>query len=234
MKIRTDVDNYMAELRVWLADTKDQELEEMGAFFSARIGGYEEHMAVWAEAYRRFARALPDGARKILDLGCGTGLELDEIYRLYPDVRVTGVDLCADMLEELRKKHEGKGLRTVCADYFQFDMEGDWDAVLSFESLHHFLPEKKEQLYRRISGALRPGAVFLLGDYIACCEEEEELLRRVYLEKRARFQIPEDRFVHFDIPLTLEHETELLYRAGFCKVSVLDSIEGATIVLAEK
>ncbi len=73
-----------------------------------------------------------------------------------------------------------------------------------------------------------------MGDYIACCDEEEELLRSVYLEKRKRFAIPEHRFVHFDIPLTLEHERELLQDAGFVMEKELDSPDGATILTARK
>ena len=56
-------------------------LEEMGSFFDARLEGYEQHQLDTIEAAREFypftARSLPRqvGAR-ILDLGCGTGLEL--------------------------------------------------------------------------------------------------------------------------------------------------------------
>ena len=55
----------------------------------------------------------------------------------------------------------------------------------------------------------------ILGDYIACCIEEEKLLRSVYLKKRKQSAMPEHCYVHFDIPLTLEHEKELLQNAGF-------------------
>jgi len=73
-----------------------------------------------------------------------------------------------------------------------------------------------------------------LADYIACCDEEEELLRSTYLKRRKQFAIPDDRFVHFDIPLTLAHECELLQNAGFVLGEVLDNPDGATIIIAEK
>lgn len=72
----------------------------------------------------------------------------------------------------------------------------------------------------------------MLGDYIACCDEEEELLRSVYLEKRRQSAIPENRYVHFDIPLTLEHEKELLQNAGFVIEKVVD--DDAMIFVARK
>lgn len=72
----------------------------------------------------------------------------------------------------------------------------------------------------------------ILGDYIVCCDEEEKLLRSVYLKKRKRFAIQENCYVHFDIPLTLEHEKDLLQDVGFVIEKVLDG--NATIIIAEK
>lgn len=235
MVIRENIEKHMQELKAWLAETAEDSLEDMDGFFTKRIDGYEEHMAVWEKAYQRFAELLPEDCEEILDLGCGTGLELDEIWKRNPHVAVTGVDLCGTMLDKLQEKHGDKQLTCVCADYFQHDLgEEAWDAVISFESLHHFLPEKKKELYRKIYCALKSGGAFVLGDYIACCEEEEELLQKVCFEKRKKAQIPEDQFVHFDIPLTLEHELELMRAVGFEEITVADSIAGATLLVAEK
>ena len=91
---------------------------------------------------------------------------------------------------------------------------------VDWKSLSQILKKAKEQ------------GVFIVGDYIACCDEEEELLRTVYLDKRKRSAIPADCYVHFDIPLTLEHEKELLQSAGFVIEKVLDG--NATILIAGK
>ncbi len=229
------IEKYMQDLKQWLRDTADAPLEEMSDFFEKRLDGYEEHMSIWEKSYQIFAEALPSDCRKILDLGCGTGLELDKIWQMNADIDVTGVDLCQGMLNKLLEKHSGRRLTTVCQDYFQYDFGHDkWDAVISFESLHHFLPQRKKELYRRVYNSLKAGGVFILGDYIACCKEEEELLRSVYLKKRRESAIPEHRFVHFDIPLTLEHERELLQNAGFVVEKELDNPDGATVITAKK
>lgn len=69
------------------------------------------------------------------------------IWEKNPDMEVTGVDLCQSMLDMLLKKHSDKLLTIVCQDYFQYDFGYEkWDAVISFESLHHFLPERKKEL----------------------------------------------------------------------------------------
>lgn len=226
---------YMQDLRQWLQDTADSPLEEMSDFFTKRLDDYEEHMSIWEKSYQMFAESLPSECRKILDLGCGTGLELDKIWQKNPDIEVTGVDLCQSMLDKLLEKHSDKPLTTVCQDYFQYDLGcGRWDAVISFESLHHFLPERKKELYQRVCHSLKNNGLFILGDYIACCEDEEELLHSVYLRKRKQTTLPDNCFVHFDIPLTLEHETELLRNAGFFIEKVLDNPDGATIIIAKK
>ncbi len=228
-------EKYLQDLRQWLHDTSDSPLEEMSDFFIKRLDGYEEHMSVWEKSYQLFAESLPFGCRKILDLGCGTGLELDKIWQKAPDIDVTGVDLCQSMLDKLLEKHSDKHLTTVCQDYFQYDFGHEkWDAIISFESLHHFLPERKKNLYRKAYHGLKNSGVFILGDYIACCDEEEELLHSVYLKKRRQSAIPEHYFVHFDIPLTLEHESRLLQNAGFAIEKVLNNPDNATIIIAGK
>ena len=94
---------------------------------------------------------------RILDLGCGTGLELDEIFARCPDVYVKGVDMTAAMLEKLRGKHPKKKLELILGDYFEEPFGKDFDAAVSFQSLHHFTPEKKLGLYEKLFAALRPG-----------------------------------------------------------------------------
>lgn len=226
-------EEYLQGLKRWLRDTEDVPLEEMSDFFAKRLDDYEERMSIWEKSYRLVAEAVPDECRKILDLGCGTGLELDQIWKKDPNIEVTGVDLCRDMLEKLSTKHPDKRFTAVCQDYFQYDPGHEqWDAVVSFESLHHFLPERKKELYGKIYRSVKAGGVFILGDYIACCDEEETLLRDVYLSRRKRSAIPEDRFVHFDIPLTMAHETSLLQSAGFQIEDIMD--EDAAVIVCRK
>lgn len=228
-------EKYLQDLKQWLHDTSDSPLEEMSDFFTKRLEGYEEHMSIWEKSYQMFSEVLPSDCRNILDLGCGTGLELDKIWEKNPDMEVTGVDLCQSMLDKLLKKHPDKHLTAVCQDYFKYDFGFEkWDAVISFESLHHFLPEHKKELYQNVYNSLKRGGVFLLGDYIACCDEEEELLCSAYLKRRNQSAVPDHRFVHFDIPLTLKHERELLQNAGFVLEKVMDNPDGATIIAAGK
>lgn len=230
-KIRDDTDQYMRGLKSWLSSTKGEAPEEMSAFFAARLEGYEEHMKLWEKAYRKTAEMIPKGCRSLLDLGCGTGLELDEILKRRRDISVTGIDLCKSMLDRLKEKHPQ--VDVICADYFLAPFgENRFDAAVSVESLHHFDPVPKRELFRKIRGALKDGGNYIECDYIACCEEEEELLKNEYDARMAG--IAPDTYIHFDRPLTLEHEMRLMNDAGFSSVRAVDSIQGATFIVCAK
>ena len=153
----------MRELKQWLAQTRDEPAEDMSVLFRRpRVDTYEAHMSVWDKAYGRVAELTPGDCGPLLDLGCGTGLELDRIFARWPELAVTGVDLCAAMLEKLRAKHAGRRLELRCADYLAMDLGAEqYGAVVSVESLHHFTPEQKLELYKKIHAALRPGGFFL-------------------------------------------------------------------------
>lgn len=235
MEIRENIESYMRDLKAWITSTKDTPLEDMDAFFTRRLEGYEAHMLEnWAEGYRYLASILPEGVETLLDLGCGTGLELDAIFRRSPGLRVTGIDLSQAMLEQLRRKHAGRQLRLLCGSYFEVPFPGPFDAVISFESLHHFTAAEKLPLFQKICRALTPGGVFINSDYYACCEEEETLLREVCDRRRQHAGIPAGHFIHFDTPLTPEHEMQVLYEAGFREVRLDHTVSGATTILAAK
>ncbi len=209
-------------------------LEEMASFFEHRLAGYDEHMMTAiegaAEFYRFTAAQLPmvkDCA--ILDLGCGTGLELEE-YR-NPSARITGIDLSQGMLSALRNKFPNRSLDLICGSYFdvQFGIER-FHAAVSVESLHHFTVERKRSLYQKLVEALKADGYFILTDYFA----ESEALEQEYaanLQRRKREQgISGDSFYHYDTPLTVQHEMQALQDAGFADVKILNHW-GATYTL---
>lgn len=203
-------------IKQWLKSTEDEPLETMSGFFDRRVDSYEDHMRPWRAYYRWLGELIPAQAETLLDLGCGTGLELDEIFRLHPDIRVTGIDLAPGMLARLREKHPERKLTLTVGDYLTVPLAPcAFDVAVAFETLHHFPPETKLGLFRRIFAALRPGGMLLEGDYIAESDEMETYLFQELARRRARQHVPEGMFVHFDTPLTLAHELSLLSQAGF-------------------
>ncbi len=146
-------------------------LEEMAAFFENRIEGYDEHMMTAiegaAEFYKFTAAQLPlEKSKEILDLGCGTGLELVEYFSLNPFANVWGIDLSEKMLSALENKFPNKKLNLICGSYFDVSFENDrFDAAVSVESLHHFTAEQKRSLYRKLRDSLKANGYFILTDF---------------------------------------------------------------------
>ncbi len=223
---------YMQDLRAWIESQKDVPAEEMAGFFAARLEGYEGvHLGNWGEEYRAIADYFDDGLESLLDIGCGTGLELTAMFKRFPELQVTGIDLSSHMLGRLRENFPGKNIALVNADYFQHPFgESLFDAALSFETLHHFPFEKKLGLYKKLYKALRPGGYYVECDYVACGPEEEALCQAHLAEKRRKSGIPDSQFLHIDTPLTLPHQLELLEKAGFANVRVLYE-NGSTAIL---
>ena len=214
-------------------------LEKMGDFFDARTEGYEEHQLNTIDFAQEFypftAGCLPKetGAR-ILDLGCGTGLELDEFFALNPEAKVTGIDLAAGMLNALKKKFSGKDITLILGSYFEVPFGGAlFDAAVSVESLHHFTKQEKIPLYTKLKAALKSGGYFILTDYFAMTEEEETARRQELLRMRKEQNLPDGEFYHYDTPLTVEHEKEALLAAGFSKVEVLKNWDHTYTLKAE-
>lgn len=211
-------------------------LEKMGEFFDSRLIGYEDHQLTCIDSAREFypftASCLPQvHGTCLLDLGCGTGLELGYYFELVPSAEITGIDLAPGMLDELRNKYPDKSMKLILGSYFDvpFD-ENYYDAAVSVESLHHFTKEEKIPLYEKLEKALKPGGYFILTDYFALSEEEELSRRAELLRLKKDQNLSDETFYHFDTPLTVEHEKESLLKAGFSSVTVLKSW-GATSVL---
>lgn len=202
-------------------------LEKMDVFFENRLAGYDEHMLGSIEGadefYKFTAARLPtDPGCEILDLGCGTGLELEEYFRLNPSTRVTGIDLSAGMLDALKKKFPNKDLNLIKGSYFDVPFENEkYAAAVSVESLHHFTEEQKLSLYQKLFCALTECGYFILTDYFAGSDDLEKKyfddLQRIKREQN----ITDNDFYHYDTPLTVEHEMKILKSAGFSKVEIL-------------
>ncbi len=211
-------------------------LEKMGDFFDARISGYEEHQLNTIDSAQEFypftASCLPQApGTRLLDLGCGTGLELGFYFERVPSAAVTGIDLAAGMLELLRSKFPDKKMNLILGSYFDVPFEENtYDAAVSVESLHHFTMKEKIPLYEKLQKALKPGGCFILTDYFAMTEAQEQFHHAELLRLKKEQKLADETFYHYDTPLTVGHEKEALLKAGFSTVTVLQSW-GATSTL---
>jgi len=198
--------------------------EDMAAFFDHRASGYERHMFANVEDvvafYASLADALPlePASPDVLDLGIGTGLELDALFDRLPHASVTGIDLSTGMLRRLaRKRRRWPGrINVITGSFLTLDLgTRTYDAVVSSMALHHWIPSVKLDLYRRVHAALRSNGVFVNADYVASADESERRLQAFASAGRRP-----DHHDHVDLPLSEDREIDLLRQAGFSTVAV--------------
>jgi len=180
------------------------------------------------ETARRIARA--DEPVRILDVGCGTGLELEAIFERAPNARVTAMDQAPRMLGELACKyasrlHQIELLEASCVDWPEHLR--DFDYVVSVLCVHHFPPDTKVGIYRSFRQALKPGGMYIEGDQMTRGEaggEDHELFERWIA------RLPGGRLGEWNYDVTLNAETNraLLLEAGFT------AVDGPWIVPADK
>lgn len=214
--------------------------EEMKSFFDIRANGYDDHIASVLEGYDNFYREIASPFEKtdkpieVLDLGAGTGIELEYIFAKAPNARITAVDLSEEMLKKLVKKYEkfSSQIRTITDSYLSLELTPhSFDYIVSVMSFHHLMPEKKIALYKKLRKALAPKGTFVEGDYIVSIQEEKKLLKEFYLLQENN-SLMEDGQYHIDIPFSEKTQSHVLKDAGFKEVNVVFRTSKSNVIVA--
>jgi ubiquinone/menaquinone biosynthesis C-methylase UbiE len=119
--------------------------------------------------YRRFAADIagiaPDGSA-VLDVGTGPGVLLAELARRRGDLRLTGIDLSADMVAAATRNLSEFGARATVLVGDVTDLpfpDGSFDLVVSSFSLHHW--DHPESAVPQLARVLRPGGRLVIYDF---------------------------------------------------------------------
>ena len=223
----------------------DPDPVEMEAFFDTHASGYDAHMSEkpqydgWRELLETQLVATMDPTR-VLDLGCGTGLEIEHVFRRQPNARITCIDLSEGMIELLVKRYprQREQLTIVHASYFDHDLEREhFDVAIACVTMHHWLFSAKVDLYQKIWKSLKPEGYFIDSDYMVP-EPLEQALLAAYLKRREEGSLVEGRHYHIDIPFSVATEVRALKQAGFGRTDVVkeeysESFNAAMIVAAK-
>lgn len=107
---------------------------------------------------------------RLLDVACGTGVLLGEIAERFPDVRLSGVDLSAEMLAMARNRiGAGADLQAAPADRLPYASES-FDVVVSTNAFHYF--RKPDEVVAEFARVLKPEGRVVISDwcddYLAC------------------------------------------------------------------
>ena len=99
---------------------------------------------------------------KVLDLGCGTGVILEEIGRKYSTAELFGLDLSENMIAQARQRLKSTvELSVGDAENLPY-ADNSFDLVCCVESFHHY-PDPAKAL-SEIKRVLKKDGIFLLCD----------------------------------------------------------------------
>lgn len=191
-------------------DLKIRNLENK-QFFNEKADGYDEVHKPFMNTKKLLTDSIDIDPKNVIDLGAGTGLELIEFFKKFPDARVKAIDLSEEMLKKLKERDFSDKVEIICGDFFDIDFDKDVDVIISTSVLHHFLYNEKIRLYKKIYDSLRVGGLFINSDYTAIDEEEEKQCIYNYEHHVNR---------HNDTPLSLDHELEILRQVGFKDIEI--------------
>ena len=191
-----------------------------------------------AHLHRASAARIPETELpiRILDVGCGTGLELAHIFERAPNAQVTALDQAPRMLAELKRKYAAQMrqialLQASCVEW----PAGlhDLDYVVSILCVQHFPPDTKVGIYRNFHATLKTGGVYIEGDQMTDgpAGEDDHRLFENWIAK-----LPGGRLGQWNYDITLSFETnrQLLLQAGFNSVEGPWFVDGAAAVLVAR
>lgn len=129
----------------------------------------------------------------ILDVGCGYGRTLDELYH-QGYTHLTGIDFSQGMIDRGQSLYPYLDLRVKKTSAIDFD-DHSFDAVILFAVLTCIVSdEEQRQLIQEISRVLKPGGILYVNDFLLNTDERNINRYQQFQEKYGTygiFELPE-------------------------------------------
>jgi ubiquinone/menaquinone biosynthesis C-methylase UbiE len=105
-----------------------------------------------------------EGRERILDVACGTG-ELERLlFARWPELHITGVDLCPRMLAQAREKHIVGDVAWIEGEASHLPVpDSQFDVIICANSFHYF--RKPVDALREFRRCLTPTGTLILVDW---------------------------------------------------------------------
>ena len=181
---------------------------------------------------------------EVLDLGCGTGTISRAVKDAYPGARLTCIDIADNMLQMARLKlADAPETLYVNRDFYHFDFDRQYDAVVSSLALHHLVTlEDKLDFYKKIYSGIKGRGIFVNADVVLASTEVHQ---QRYMERWKTFMcrgvsrdevenkwIP--KYYEEDRPASLVEHFDMLRKSGFGTVDVVWKYYNFAVYLAVK
>ena len=214
-----------------------------------RVASYDADMEIMHPNRHKMAEviesilAVPDvPPQLVIDIGTGTGFQVDCLLHAFPDLRIIAIDGAQQMVDLARTRlgplaqrvdfriGDFRDLSALCGDV------GAVDAVVSAYALHHLSSGEKLEVLRVAHGWLKPGGWFLNADLTLAEDNElEEFAQRLRVRgivqrangrdhrfadvKTTRQFLDELERNEGDQPICSAEDLRILHEAGFAHVT---------------
>jgi tRNA threonylcarbamoyl adenosine modification protein (Sua5/YciO/YrdC/YwlC family) len=185
------------EVRARLAGQFHFDPDSYAEMIHADIPEYDEFQDV-------AARAGAVGARRILELGTGTGETASRLLDHNPEATLVGVDESEAMLAAARTRLPADRVTLQVGRLQDALPDEEFDLVATALCVHHLDPAEKRDLFARVRERLIPGGRFVLADVIVPQDPADIVI---------------DLSPGFDRPDTAADQLSWLHDAGFQLVS---------------
>jgi L-threonylcarbamoyladenylate synthase len=149
----------------------EKELQRaLGGQYHFDPDSYEAEIRSEVRAYDRLQRELVaasgTGARRILELGTGTGVTAAALLARHEHAVLVGIDVSEAMLAAARERLAGERVELRVGRLEQALPDGPFDLIASALAVHHLNGAQKAALFHRIRAVLAPEGRFVLADVV--------------------------------------------------------------------
>jgi len=131
--------------------------------FSASALTYELDPGLHQTIINQVLNLLTGDYHNILDVGCGTGVLLEELTRRYPKAECVGLDLSEGMVKQAQNKIKQKQVKFIVGDGETLPFpDQSFDLVVSTSALHWM---DYKQVFAEVARVLKPGGTFCLATF---------------------------------------------------------------------
>jgi ubiquinone/menaquinone biosynthesis C-methylase UbiE len=136
--------------------------------FESWSGHYDRSLGqrlLFRPSHEMILKALTPADRRLLDIGCGTGVLAARVLEQFPRIQVWGIDLCEGMVRQCQARRRTAGGRfcPVQADSEFLPFADDaFDVVTCSNSFHHY--PRQDRVVAEMHRVLRTGGRLLIID----------------------------------------------------------------------
>jgi L-threonylcarbamoyladenylate synthase len=149
---------------------EEELLAALGDQFHFQPASYEaeirEDVPVYDRLQRELAEASGSDARRILELGTGTGVTSKLLLERHPEGFLTGIDSSLEMLNAARGQLPAERVELRVGRIEEELPSGPFDLVASALCVHHLDAGEKARLFAQVRARLPPGGRFVLADVV--------------------------------------------------------------------